>query len=127
MLSVSAISLEDNCFKQHANFISRYFSVQSQPQSSKLIRELEDFFDCIDNNIQLFLNHTPNTGNPNYYTQTELRRAIQFLGARKSKAEEISKAILNLKTGFIGGRPRVSLPKTKLLFVDKFYPSSEEE
>ena len=119
-VSVSAISLKSNCLKDHSNFISRYFSNQSR--SRALANQLENFFDCIDNNIQWFLNHTPRTGNPNYYTQTELRRAMQFFGASRSKAEDISKAILNLKTGFIGGN-RNRLTKTeiatcrKILFI----------
>ncbi len=92
-------SIEHSCLNQNKQFISRYFSGQIRPEQ---IKEIEDFFDCIDNTIQLFLNHTT-TGNPNYYTQTELRRAMQYMGAGRAKAEAISKAILNLKTGFIGG------------------------
>ena len=56
----------------------------------------------MDNSIQLFLNHTT-TENQGYYTQTELRRFMQYMGARKIKAEAISRAFLQLKTGFIGG------------------------
>ena len=92
----SAFSPEDFCITKNKDFTSRYFSVQTNSQ------ELEEFFDCMDNTIQLFLNHT-NTGNPNYYTQVELRRFMEYMGATREKAEEISKAILNLKTGFIGG------------------------
>ena len=87
---------ENSCFKENKYFISRYFSARAHP------RELEKFFDCIDNNIQLILNHT-RTGNPNYYTQTEIRRLAQYMGATKKKATAISQAILNIKTGFIGG------------------------
>ncbi|MYE07515.1 MAG: hypothetical protein F4X95_02015 [Oligoflexia bacterium] len=94
---VSAVSLESTCFKDHTQFISHYFSAQSSP------RALEEFFDCMDNSIQLFLNHTT-TENHGYYTQTELRRFMQYMGARKEKAETMSKAFLQLKTGFIGGR-----------------------
>ena len=92
-------SIEHSCLNQNKQFISRYFSGQIRPEN---IREIGNFFDCIDNTIQLFLNHT-RTRNPNYYTQTELRRAMQYMGVRKARAETISKAILNLKTGFIGG------------------------
>lgn len=105
-----ALSLGEPCFKNNKNFITRYFSGQSNPS------ELENFFNCIDNSIQLFLNHT-RTANPNYYTQTELRRFMQYIGMGLTKeqkmsmseseyiakAEKISKAILNLKVGFIGG------------------------
>lgn len=99
-----ALSPEDFCITKNKDFISRYFSVRNSPQESKAFqKELESFFDCMDNTIQLFLNHT-STGNPNYYTQVELRRFMEYMGATRSKAEEVSKAILNLKTGFIGGR-----------------------
>ena len=94
---VFAISIENSCLNENKKFISRYFSAQAHPQ------ELEDFFDCIDSTIQLFLNHS-HTENPNYYTQTELRRFMQYMGVRKPKAEKISQAVLKLKTGFIGGR-----------------------
>ena len=93
----SAFSPEDFCITKHKNFIARYFSAQSD------LQELENFFDCLDNTIQLFLNHT-NRGNPNYYTRVEIRRFMQYMGATRSKAEAISRATLNLKTGFIGGR-----------------------
>ena len=93
---VFAFSIEYSCLNQNKQFISHYFSAQVQN------KEIEDFFDCVDNTIQLFLNHT-STGNPSYYTQIELRRAMQYMGVRRAKAEVISKAILNLKTGFIGG------------------------
>ena len=98
-----AFSLEDFCITKNKDFFSRYFSAQTSPQEVEdSLQELENFFDCMDNMIQLFLNHT-HTGNPNYYTQIEIRRFMQYMGATRSKAEEISKAILNLKTGFIGG------------------------
>ena len=94
----AVISIEDSCFKDNKYFILRYFSAQSQPQ------ELENFFDCIDNTIQLFLNHT-RTENPNYYKQVELRRFIQYMNAEKTKDKAIamSQAMLNLKTGLLGG------------------------
>ena len=105
-----SLSFTESCFKNNSNFITHYFSGQSN------LSKLESFFNCIDNSIQLFLNHT-RTANPNYYTQTELRRFIQYIGMGLTKeekmnmseseyiakAEEISKAILTLKTGFIGG------------------------
>lgn len=91
-----AFSLEYSCLNQNKQFISRYFSGQAKPQ------EIEFFFDCIDNTIQLFLNHT-RTKNPNYYTQTEIRRFMQYMGSNRTRAEAISQAMLNLKKGFIGG------------------------
>ena len=98
-----ALALEDFCITKNKDFISRYFSAQTSPQEvENLLQDLEGFFDCMDNTIQLFLNHT-NTGHPDYYTQVELRRFMEYMGATREKAEEISKAILNLKTGFIGG------------------------
>ena len=102
---VFAISIENSCLNENKKFISRYFSAQNQAQP----QELEDFFDCIDSTIQLFLNHS-HTKKIHYYTQTELRRLMQYMGVRKPRAEEISQAVLKLKTGFIGGRKdRLSL------------------
>ncbi len=109
---VFALSLGESCFKNNKNFITRYFSGQSN------LSELENFFNCIDNSIQLFLNHT-RTANSGYYTQIELRRIMQYIGmgltkAQKmsmseseyiAKAEQISKTIFNLKRGFIRGDP----------------------
>ena len=91
-----ALSAEDTCLKDHTNFFSRYFSTHSS--SVQIVRVAE----CIDDIIQLFLNHTT-TGNPKYYTQVELRRFMQYMGYRKSQANKMSKAFLNLKVGFIGG------------------------
>ena len=103
MQAVGAVSIEDDtCFQENAQFISRYFSVEGfEPQ------ELDNFFDCIDNLIKLFLNHTPYHRKIGYYTQTELRRAVQYMvrGVSPAQAEEMSKAMLKLKTGFIGGDP----------------------
>ena len=103
-MQAGAVSIEDDtCFQENAHFISHYFSVEGAPPPL-----LDGFFDCIDNLIQLFLNHTPYHRKMGYYTQTELRRAIQYMvrGVSKAEAEEMSQALLNLKTGFIGGDSR---------------------
>lgn len=104
---------ESFCFQDNKAFISNYFSGQSH------IRELESFFDCIDNIIKVFLTHTE-TGNPQYYTQIELSRFILYMGfgqqnpqteaEARARAMTISQVILNIKTSFIGGHPnRLSL------------------
>ncbi len=99
---------ETSCFDENKVFVSRYFSGQSH------IRELESFFECINNIINVFLNHTE-TENPQYYTQTELSRFILLMGfgqnnpqteaEARTRATTISQVILNLKTSFIGGHP----------------------
>ena len=101
-----SFSVKDSCFNENKNFISRYFSGQSH------VRELESFFECINNFINVFLNHTE-TENPKYYTKTELSRLILYMGfgqnnpkteaEARNRALAISQAILNLKTSFIGG------------------------
>ena len=88
---------KDSCLNTNKQFISRYFAGHTDES------ELDSFFDCIDDNIQTVLNHTE-TGNPNYYTQTELRRLMQYMGTNRAKAEQISQALIDLKAGLIGGR-----------------------
>ena len=117
-VSVFAISIENTCFKHNTNFISRYFSTQPQTY------ELENFFKCIDNSIQLFLNHTPYHYKKGYYTQRELRHFIMYMGIDKSLADKMSTAILNLKTGFIGGNTKYITVKEiavcrKILYILK--------
>ena len=101
---IPAIALiEESCFKYNTSFITRYFSALSQPH------EVDNFFNDIDSCIHTFLNHTY-TKNPKYYTQTEIRRFMQYMGFKKKKALAISQAILKLKSGFIGGhKDRISL------------------
>ena len=89
-------SIENSCFHQNKGFISRYFSKASTPQ-------VNNFFNCIDNIIQVFLNHTPREEGKKYYTKKELRIFMQYMGLNLSQAEKVSQALLTLKAGFIGG------------------------
>ena len=95
--ALAVFSSGQTCYKGNSNSISLYFSGRSS--SAKL----QDFFNCTDSFIQLFLNHT-STGNPNYYTKLELTRFMQYMGAKETEAGKIAQAVLSIKTGFIGGR-----------------------
>ena len=119
------LTIESSCFNKNKKFLAHYFSGKKVKT-----KELENFFDCLDNLIQALLNHTQ-TENPQYYTQTELRRFIQYMGGTKTektektardKAEKMSQALLQLKVGFIGGMPnRLTLNEItlcrKILYV----------
>ncbi len=106
--SQEGLAIESSCFNKNKKFLAHYFS-------GKKVRatQLENFFDCLDNLIQALLNHT-RTEHQEYYTQTELRRFIQYMGGAKNlntekevraRAEQMSQALLQLKVGFIGGLP----------------------
>ena len=95
--------VENNCIAINKTFISDYFEGRSN------VRQIDDFFDCIDNIIQFTLNHTE-TGDPDFYTQRELRHLMQYLGATPQKANEISQAFLDIKESLIdGGDRRITL------------------
>ena len=94
---------ENNCVVQNKHFISNYFAGLSS------LQQVDDFFDCIDNVIQLILNHTE-TENPNFYNQIEIYRLARYLGAQPKNAQEISQAFLDIKKSLIGGGSgRISL------------------
>ena len=89
-------SFNDTCITYNKQFIARYFTGVSQ------VSEITEFFNCLDNTIQFFLNHT-STAHSNYYTQKELTNFMQYMGFRYAKAARISQAVLNIKKGLMGG------------------------
>ena len=95
--------VENNCIAINKNLISNYFAGLST------LQKIDDFFDCIDNVIQFTLDHTE-TGNPNFYTQRELRHLMQYLGSTPERANQISQAFLDIKESLIaGGNNRITL------------------
>ena len=95
--------IENNCIAINKELISEYFA------GSSTLQKIDDFFDCIDNVIQFTLDHTE-TGNPNFYTQRELRHLMQYLGSTPERADQISQAFLDIKESLIaGGNKRITL------------------
>jgi len=84
------------CLKKNTNFFSRYFSGQSRSN------ETVEYFQCLNDMLTVFLTYTEGQS-PNYYTRTEIRRLMQYLGAKKPQAEKMSKAFFQIKVSFIGG------------------------
>ena len=95
--------VENNCVAINKALLSNYFKGLST------VQQIDDFFECIDNVIQFTLNHTE-TGDPNFYTQRELRHLMQYLGSTPARANEISQSFLDIKESLInGGNKRITL------------------
>ena len=90
-------SFNKSCISYHQNFIPRYLAGNSQ------VVEIMQFFQCIDNSIQFFLNHT-STARTNYYTQVEITRFMQYMGLHYNKAARVSQAVFGIKQSLMGGQ-----------------------
>ncbi len=91
------MSFSHSCLQYNKNFFYRYFSGWSQPT------EINNFFQCVDNSIQFFLNHTT-TSHGHYYNQREIKHFMQYMGFRLNRADQISRSFFVIKKGFIGGQ-----------------------
>ena len=88
--------LGESCLVKSQDFVPRYFSGRARG------REVDSFFDCIDNMIQFFLNHTT-TANSKFYTKKELKHLMLYLGFHPSKAIGAAEAVIDMKKSLIEG------------------------
>ena len=85
-----------SCLKNYSYVVNGYFSGQSD------VREINNFFHCVDDFIQRFLKYT-RSHSQQYYTFLEISRFMQYMGFQKNEAEKISRAVFYVKAGLVGG------------------------